>query len=59
MTVDLENQLISDDSGFKIEFEVDAFRKEMLLDGLDEIGLTLHQEEKISEFEKTRKPFRG
>jgi len=52
LTVDLENQTISDDQGLSIPFEVDSFRKYLLLNGLDDIGLTLLHADKISEYEK-------
>jgi 3-isopropylmalate/(R)-2-methylmalate dehydratase small subunit len=59
LTVDLEKQVISDDSGSEVSFEVEPFRREMLLEGLDEIGLTLQLEEKISDFERSRIDFRS
>jgi 3-isopropylmalate/(R)-2-methylmalate dehydratase small subunit len=58
LKVDLVNQNISDDSGLNIAFEVDAFRRKCLLEGLDDIGLTLQEQAKISAFEKSRKAFR-
>ena len=58
LTVDLERQTIRDDSGFEVRFEVDPFRKECLLKGLDDIGLTLEHEGKISSFESARRVFR-
>lgn len=54
VTVDLESQTISDGSGWSIEFEVDAFRKHCLLNGLDDIALTLEHEDKIAAFEEQR-----
>lgn len=51
--VDLPNQLIKDASGKTIcSFEVEEFRKHCLVNGLDDIGLTMQMEEKISAFEK-------
>lgn len=51
--VDLPNQVINDASGKKIcSFEVEEFRKHCLVNGLDDIGLTLQMEEKINAFEK-------
>lgn len=51
--VDLPNQLIKDDAGNTIcSFEVEEFRKHCLVNGLDDIGLTLQMEDKIAEFEK-------
>jgi len=52
VTVDLERQLVSDDAGFSARFEIDPYRREMLLQGLDEIGLTLLQERLIAAFEQ-------
>ncbi|MCF1505407.1 3-isopropylmalate dehydratase small subunit [Afifella sp. H1R] len=51
LTVDLEKQEVRGPDGGKIEFEIDAFRKHCLLNGLDDIGLTLEKSEKISGFE--------
>jgi 3-isopropylmalate/(R)-2-methylmalate dehydratase small subunit len=51
ITVDLEQQLVTDDSGLRYSFKVDPFRREMLLKGLDEIGLTLVHEPEIAAFE--------
>lgn len=54
LSIDLENQTLSDEYGFELTFNVDEFRKYCLLNGLDDIGLTLQQADKISTFEKTR-----
>ena len=54
LTVDLEQGLISDDKGFSIPFEIDGARKTILLNGLDDIALTLQHEDKIVEFEKSQ-----
>lgn len=51
ITIDLENQIITYDSN-TIPFEIDSFKKKILLEGLDDIALTLQYEDKISEFEK-------
>ena len=51
LDVDLENQRITTPSGEVIEFEVDAFRKHCLLEGLDDIGITLKDEDAIRAFE--------
>jgi 3-isopropylmalate/(R)-2-methylmalate dehydratase small subunit len=51
LTVELETQTVTAPDGAPHRFEVDAFRKEMLLTGRDEIGLTLGFEAKIAEFE--------
>jgi len=51
--VDLPNQVIKDASGNKICcFDVEEFRKHCLVNGLDDIGLTMQMEEKICTFEK-------
>ncbi|MBI3445925.1 MAG: 3-isopropylmalate dehydratase small subunit [Magnetospirillum sp.] len=55
VTIDLEKQVITGPDGGSIRFEVDPFRKHCLLNGLDDIGLTLQREEKIAAFEETRK----
>ena len=52
VTVDLENQVITGPDGGKIEFTVDAFKKHCLLNGLDDIGLTLQKSDAIDAFEK-------
>ena len=49
--VDLTKQQISSESGIIINFEVDPFRKKCLLEGLDDIALTLKQSEKIDKYE--------
>lgn len=54
LTVDLNKQEISSADGLLFQFQVDPFRRHCLLNGLDDIGLTLQQEEKISAYEKTR-----
>ena len=53
LTVDLNTQTISDEQGLKYTFEVDPFRRHCLLNGLDDIGLTLQNEDKITAFEKS------
>ena len=60
MTVDLENQEIKGPDGGTIKFEVDSFRKHCLLNGLDDIGLTMQKEKSITSFEdkvKTERPW--
>ena len=53
ISVDLPNQTISDASGKEIcRFEVEEFRKHCLVNGLDDIGLTMQMEDKILQFEK-------
>ena len=57
LTVDLTRQWVTDDSGLRFSFEVDPFRRECLLKGLDDIGLTLQHEDKIREHEAGRVTF--
>ncbi len=54
LTIDLERQVIVRPQGQEIAFEVQAFRKYCLLGGLDDIGLTLRQSDKIKAFEAER-----
>jgi 3-isopropylmalate/(R)-2-methylmalate dehydratase small subunit len=56
LTVDLPAQTVSDANGLNYRFEVDAFRKQILLEGLDEIGLTLKHASSIADYEKSRHP---
>ncbi|AKX44062.1 3-isopropylmalate dehydratase [Thiopseudomonas alkaliphila] len=51
LTVDLEAQTVTRPDGVSYSFEVDAFRKHCLLNGLDDIGLTLQDEAAIKDFE--------
>ena len=52
LNIDLEKNLLADNKGFKISFDVDPFRKKCLLEGLDDIALTLEHSEKIDKYEK-------
>jgi len=54
LTIDLERQVIVKAQGEEIPFDVQAFRKYCLLNGLDDIGLTLRHKDKIAAFEKER-----
>jgi len=51
VTVDLEHQTITGPDGGSISFEIDPFRKHCLMNGLDDIGLTLQKADKIKAFE--------
>jgi 3-isopropylmalate/(R)-2-methylmalate dehydratase small subunit len=51
LTVDLEAQTITDQFGHTVDFEFDPFRRHKLLNGLDDIGLTLEHEDDIGTFE--------
>ena len=55
LNIDLAEQTITTASGEKISFEVDAFRKHCLLNGLDDIGLTLEEADSIKAYEAKRK----
>ena len=55
LTVDLANQKVISPSGKEYSFEVDAFRKHCLLNGLDDIGLTLQHADDIKAFEEKAK----
>jgi 3-isopropylmalate/(R)-2-methylmalate dehydratase small subunit len=52
LTVSLEAQTLTDGRGFSAIFEIDPFRKFCLLEGLDDIGLTLRHAAALDEFEK-------
>lgn len=54
LTVDLEAQTITDDQGLHLTFEVDPYRRDCLLKGLDDIGVTLQYLDKIEAFEAAR-----
>ena len=54
LEIDLPNQVIIRANGEKIPFEVDSFRKHCLINGLDDIGLTMQQDDAISTFEQKR-----
>lgn len=51
MTVDLESQTVTTSDGTSFTFEVDPFRKHCLLNGLDDIGLTMEKAPVIQSFE--------
>jgi 3-isopropylmalate/(R)-2-methylmalate dehydratase small subunit len=52
LTIDLEKQEIRGPDGGSIKFDLDSFRKHCLLNGLDDIGLTMQKSNKIADFEK-------
>ena len=54
LDIDLASQTVTSDSGQIFNFSLDQFRKQCLLEGLDEIGLTLTQSEKIKQYEIER-----
>lgn len=51
LTADLENKTLNDTEGFQASFDIDEFRRYCLLNGLDDIALTLQHETKISAYE--------
>jgi 3-isopropylmalate/(R)-2-methylmalate dehydratase small subunit len=54
VTVDLEAQTVTDDQGFSGSFDIDSFRKNSLLEGLDDVGITMDLGEVIDSFEEKR-----
>jgi 3-isopropylmalate/(R)-2-methylmalate dehydratase small subunit len=54
LSIDLEKQQITKPDGTSISFNIPPFLKQRLLNGWDQIGLTLRNEDKITEYEKTR-----
>jgi 3-isopropylmalate/(R)-2-methylmalate dehydratase small subunit len=55
VSIDLEKQEITGPDGGCVKFEIDPFRKHLLLNGLDDVGLTLQKEAAITAFEAKRK----
>ena len=55
LTVDLEKQKIISEDHSSIDFDIDEFRKKCLIEGLDDIGLTLQKKEKITQYETSLK----
>ena len=55
VTIDLQGQVITGPDGGEITFDLDPFRKHCLLEGLDDIGLTMQKSDAIDTFEATRK----
>ena len=53
LTIDLEKQTVSDDSGFQASFDVEPYRRHCLLHGLDDIALTLEHVDEIDRYERT------
>ena len=56
MTVDLERQTITDELDLRLSFQIDPFRRECLLKGLDDIGLTLRLADRITAYEESHHP---
>lgn len=51
LTVDLESQSMEGEDGWEAKFDIDPFKKKTLLEGLDDIALTLHNKDKIRAYE--------
>jgi 3-isopropylmalate/(R)-2-methylmalate dehydratase small subunit len=58
LTIDLEKQEIRGPDGGVVKFEIDAFRKHCLINGLDDIGLTMVKKGKIDSYEEKSKAAR-
>jgi len=56
LTADLPNQTVTDAHGLRCTFQIDEFRKRVLLEGLDDIGLTLKHDSAIAAYEQARHP---
>ena len=54
VTIDLEKCLVSDNEGFSVSFDLDEFKQYCLLNGLDDIGITLQSEDAITAYEEKR-----
>ena len=54
LTIDLERQIVADDTDLSVRFELSEFQRYCLLEGLDDIGLTLRHEDAIRAFELSR-----
>jgi 3-isopropylmalate/(R)-2-methylmalate dehydratase small subunit len=52
ITIDLEQQTVKDDQGFDAHFDIDPFRKYCLLNGLDDIGITLRHADALDSYEQ-------
>ena len=53
ITINLEQQTVTDEEGFAAHFDIDPFRKDCLLNGLDDIGLTLRHAAALDRYEAT------
>jgi 3-isopropylmalate/(R)-2-methylmalate dehydratase small subunit len=58
VTVDIERREVADAEGFVASFELDDFRRYCLMEGLDDIGLTLQDEPQVSAYEARRAKWR-
>lgn len=57
LTIDLQEQVVRDSEGLSYPFEVDPYRRYCLLNGLDDIGITLQYEDKIAAYEAARRSY--
>ena len=55
LTIDLQRQIITRPDGQELAFKVDAFQRDCLLKGLDEIGMTMQKDKAISSYEQKRR----
>lgn len=55
LTVNLEDQVVYDNEGLEVKFDIPPYPKQMLLNGWDEIGVTLNYEDKIKQYELAHK----
>lgn len=55
LTINLQEQYLSGNDGERIDFDIDAFRKHCLINGLDDIGITLQDADVIRDYEEKRK----
>jgi 3-isopropylmalate/(R)-2-methylmalate dehydratase small subunit len=56
LKIDLENKIITDSTGYMIYFNIEEHRRKHLLQGMDDIALTLQQEDKIALYEYSKRP---
>jgi 3-isopropylmalate/(R)-2-methylmalate dehydratase small subunit len=56
LTADLPSQTVTDEQGLKFHFDMDDFRKTVLLEGLDDIGMSLKHEPDITAYEQRHRP---
>jgi 3-isopropylmalate/(R)-2-methylmalate dehydratase small subunit len=59
ITIDLQEQVVRDEDGLSYPFEVDPYRRYCLLNGLDDIGITLEHEDKIAAYEAKQREWIG
>ena len=57
LTVNVENLTVTDDDGWSAQFPMDPFRQHCLLNGLDQIGITMQKENYISQYEARPRPY--